>query len=157
MTQPADRITDGLQHVLAAQHLAVYAYPLIGVQLADEAQVARARTSEATHRLVRDAIRAQLIGRQATPVASSTSYLPARPVTDAASAQRWAVEVEQAGAAGYRYLLATTAQATVSPTALRQQATTGLNAAALEAGRWQRLITPDAATVPFPGLDQTPG
>jgi hypothetical protein len=152
MTQPADQVTDGLQHVLAAQHLAIYAYPLIGVLLTDDSQITRARALEATHRLVRDAVRAQLIARSATPVASATSYLPAKPVTDAASAQQWGVEVEQAGAAAYRYFLATTAQTTSSPIAFRQQATAGLNAAALEAGRWQRLLTPDASTVPFPGL-----
>ncbi len=162
MTQPDDRVTDGLQQVLAAQHLAVYAYPLIGVLLTDDTQAGRARTLEADHRLVRDAVRAQLVARKASPVASATSYLPAKPVTDPASAQQWAVDVEQAGATAYRYLLATTAQATGAqatgaPTALRQQATTGLSTAALAAGRWQRLLTPAASTVPFPGLNQPTG
>ena len=47
MTTPTDPIVDGLQRVLAAQHLAVYGYPVIGVQLRDPAEVDRARQLEA--------------------------------------------------------------------------------------------------------------
>lgn len=181
MTQPTDPTTAALQQVLAAQHGAVFSYPVIGVELAGDAETARARSLEADHRLARDNVSAELVARGATPVASEPDYAPATPVTDAADARQWALELEQRCADSYRYLLVTTVQrseseprgsATASDsapsdsapsdsapsqpaessTALRQQAMAGLRDAALNSTYWRMLISPDTPTVAFPGI-----
>ncbi|MBV9823310.1 MAG: DUF4439 domain-containing protein [Actinobacteria bacterium] len=166
-------MVQALQRVLAAQHAAVYAYPVIGVALRDAGQVERARRSEAEHRDTRDAVLTQLAARGVTPEPAEASYAPPQPVTGPADAQRWALEVEQACAGAYRYLLVapvldaggSSAAAARGPSAgpdaatpggadaaVRKQALTGLTAAAVEATGWRRLLSPTAPTVPFPGL-----
>jgi|GEM_PF-2556339 len=173
MTTPskaADPVVQALQRVLAAQHAAVYSYPVIGVALRDAGQVDRARQLEDRHRDTRDAVLAQLAARHAVPVPAEASYVPPQPVTGPADAQRWALELEQACAAAYRYLLvAPVLAAAAAPTgpagdgsdaasaaaeqaALRRQALTGLNTAARDATGWRTLLSPTAPTVPFPGL-----
>ncbi len=169
-TQPADPVVQALQRVLAAQHAAVYSYPVIGVALRDAGQVERARQLEDRHRDTRDAVLAQLAARHAVGVPAEASYVPPQPVTGPADAQRWALELEQACAGAYRYLLvAPVLAATAAPTssrsaagadaaaatelaALRRQALTGLNTAARDATGWRTLLSPTAPTVPFPGL-----
>ena len=150
MTSPAapNPVTAALQQALAREHAAVYGYPVIGVQLAGSGQADHARTAEAAHRLARDGLAEQLAGLGADPVAAQPSYQPPKPVTDDASAQGWATQLEDDCAAGYRALLASVA---TGSTALRQQALTGLSSAAKQAGYWRGLQTPDAPTVPFPG------
>jgi hypothetical protein len=148
---PANPVTAALQQALAREHAAVYGYPVIGVQLAGSGQADHARAAEAAHRLARDALAEQLAGLGATPVPGEPSYQPAKPVTDDATAQSWAIQLEDDCATGYRALLAGAATGPAASTALRQQALTGLSTAAREAGYWRGLQTPDAPTVPFPG------
>jgi hypothetical protein len=151
MTTPTNPVTDALQQALAREHAAVYGYPVIGVRLAGSGQADQARAAEAAHRLARDALAGQLAGRGADPVPAQPSYQPAKPVTDDAGAQDWAIQLEDDCAAGYRALLASVASGSTASTALRQQALTGLSAAARRAGYWRGLRTPDTPTVPFPG------
>lgn len=150
-TNPSNPATEALQQALAREHAAVYGFPVIGVQLAGSGQADHARASEAAHRLVRDALAGQLAGLGATPVPAQPSYQPPEPVTDDATAQGWAVQLEDDCAAGYRALLASAATGASATTTLRQQALTGLSTAAREAGYWRGLQTPNAPTVPFPG------
>ena len=171
MSTPGPQVVvQALQRVLAAEHAAVYSYPVIGVALEDRGQVQLARQLEADHRHTRDGLTAQLAGRRAQPVPAEASYRPPQPVAGPADAQRWAVELEQGCADAYRYLLVASvlaAQAAPSPAAdgggpptlgpaeqaaLRRQALTGLDTAALTATSWRILINPKVATVPFPGL-----
>lgn len=151
MTAPADPITDGLQRVLDAQHLAVYGYPVIGVHLSDQAEIDRARQLEASHRLSRDAVAGQLVGRHVTPNAAAADYPPPAPVTDQASAIRWAVGIEESVAAAFRYLLGCAVRAGGAQPATRQQALGGLVEAARTAAYWRGLVDPTRPTVPFPG------
>jgi hypothetical protein len=159
--QPA---VDALQTALAAEHAAVFAYSVIGVHLQDAGQVQSARDLQQAHRSSRDALAAQVTAGGATPVVASATYAPAQPVHDAPSAQRWAVQIEQQCAAGYRYVLAAsaTAPATAPSTgqALAQKATAqkyrvtgldGLVRSAENALLWRRLLTPDRPTEAFPG------
>lgn len=106
MTIPQDVVVQALQRVLAAQHAAVYGYPVIGVALRSAGQVRLARQLEARHRHTRDELMAQLAARGVTPVPAEGSYSAAQPVTGAADAQRWALDLEEDCAAAYRYLLA---------------------------------------------------
>ena len=148
----ADPITDGLQRVLDAQHLAVYGYPVIGVRLADQAEANRARQLEAAHRLSRDAVAGQLVDRHASPDASATDYPPPAPVINRAAALGWAVRIEESSAAAYRYLLGCAVRAGGEQTALRRLAVTGLTDAAKAAAYWRGLMVASRPTVPFPGV-----
>ncbi|HEY2041640.1 MAG TPA: ferritin-like domain-containing protein [Jatrophihabitans sp.] len=154
MTTPAptDPVVAALQAVLAAEHGAVFGYSLIGVRLSDPGQVDFARTLQATHRDVRDALMTDIARRGATPVEALPSYSPADKVTDATGAQRWALQLEQDCAAGYRYLLANSVAAGTAGAAARKQALSGLTGAAVNATRWRKLLTPATPTVAFPGV-----
>lgn len=151
MTAATNPLVDGLQRVLDAQHLAVYGYPVIGVRLANQAEADQARQLEAAHRLSRDAVAAQLIRQQANPDASAPDYPPPAPVTDRATAIEWAVRIEDASAAAYRYLLGCAIRAGGEQATIRRQALAGLVDAAKAAAYWRGLVTPDRPTVPFPG------
>jgi hypothetical protein len=106
MTAPGnDVVVQALQRVLAAQHAAVYGYPVIGVTLSDHGQAQLARQLEGRHRHTRDELMAQLAARRVSPAPAEAAYTPAQPVTAPADAQRWALELEQDCAAAYRYLL----------------------------------------------------
>jgi hypothetical protein len=167
-----DAVAQALQRVLAAQHAAVYSYPVIGVALRDSGQVRLARQLEDRHRQTRDELMAQLAARRVVPVPAEADYTPPQPVTGPADAQRWALELEQACAAAYRYLLVApvlvarasdgksadtggSGAATLGAgeqAALRRQALAGLNTAALNATGWRSLLSPTTPTVAFPGL-----
>jgi hypothetical protein len=148
---PGDRVTAALQQLLENEHAAVYGYPVIGVTLTDPGQVARARAAEAAHRLVRDALSSQLVGRRVEPTLAEARYQPPAPLTGEVSAQGWAVQLEESCAAGYRYLLAAAAAGPSASTTVRQQALTGLGSAAQLAAYWRALLQPDVPTVAFPG------
>ena len=164
MTAPQDAVVQALQRVLATQHAAVYGYPVIGVTLRSTGQIRLARQLEERHRHTRDELMAQLAGRRVTPVPAEASYVPARPVTGPADAQRWALDLEEGCAGAYRYLLVApvlagggTASGATAPgpaeqAELRRQALTGLTTAALDATEWRSLLSPSTPTTPFPGL-----
>ena len=179
MTAPGqDAVVRALQRVLAAQHAAVYSYPVIGVTLRSPGQVRLARQLEARHRQTRNELMAQLAARRVSPVPAEASYSAAQPVTGPADAQRWALDLEEDCASAYRYLLVapvlagtpvqgstagttaatgTTAPAGTAPSAaeqasLRRQALAGLTAAAVTATEWRALLSPSAPTTAFPGL-----
>jgi hypothetical protein len=105
MTAPQDPVVQALQQVLAAQHAAVYGYPVIGVKLRSPVQVRLARQLEASHRRTRDELMAQLAARRVSSVPAEASYAAAQPLTAPADAQRWALDLEEACARAYRYLL----------------------------------------------------
>jgi len=146
-------IVDGLQQVLAAHQLAVYAYPVIGVRAGGDA-ADRARAAEAAHRLTRDAVADQLTALGAVPQPAEPEYRPAVPVDSAAGAAAWAVAVEEQSAAAYRFLVECAVRAGGAQRQLRQQALSGLTGAALAALPWRAMITPDRPSTAFPG---TPG
>jgi hypothetical protein len=147
-----------LQNVLAAQHAAYFAYSMIGVRLTDATQVSRVRELQAEHRATRDDLMAQLSGDGAGPVAAEPSYAPPEKLVDAVAAQRWALALEEACSAGYRFLLVAAATETGTVGAatetgtLRKQALTGLSGSAQAARYWRALLTPATPTVPFPGI-----
>lgn len=169
MTAPGqDPVTQALQRVLAAQHAAVYGYPVIGVTLRSAGQLRLARQLEARHRQTRDELMAQLAARRVTPVPAEPSYRAAQPVAGPADAQRWALDLEEDCAGAYRYLLvapvlAVTARTGTTPdgagapsaaeqASLRRQALAGLTTTAVTATQWRSLLSPSTPTTPFPGL-----
>jgi hypothetical protein len=145
-------VATALQLVLKAQHLAVFAYSVIGVHLSAQEQIETARQLQATHRMRRDQLMTVLAARNIVPVAADPLYSPLVPVTGAGPAQRWALQLEQDSAAAYRLLLVSTTGGSESTAPLRQMAIGGLTAAARDAIHWRSLLTPTRPTVPFPGI-----
>jgi hypothetical protein len=138
-----------LQNVLDTQHAAYFAYSMIGVRLTDATQVSRVRDLQAEHRATRDDLMTQLSSAGAAPVTAQASYAPPEKLTDTVAAQRWALALEEACSAGYRFLLVAAAPETGT---LRKQALTGLSGSAQTARYWRALLTPATPTVPFPGI-----
>ena len=135
-----DAVVQALQRVLAAQHAAVFGYPVIGVGLRDPGQARLARQLEARHRHTREELMAQIAARRVTPAPAEATYAPAQPVTAPADAQRWALELEQDCAAAYRYLLVAPVLATGGATA--GSAAAGSATAGSAAGSAPPLVAP---------------
>jgi hypothetical protein len=162
-----DAVTQALQQVLAAQHAAVYGYPVIGVTLRSAGQIRLARQLEARHRHTRDELMAQLAAHGVAPAPAEAGYRPAQPMAGPADAQRWALDLEEDCASAYRYLLvapvlavtgtspgptASGAPSAAEQASMRRQALAGLTTAALTATQWRSLLSPSTPTTPFPGL-----
>lgn len=149
-------LTTALQSVLAAHHAAVFCYARIGTVLTDPAQVQKARELQATHRVLRDQVMAQLAAAGVAPVAAQASYPAPGPLRSPKDAQDWSLSLEQDCGRAYRYLL--TAAATTTGDASGLQATTIRGAAldqlvesATTALYWRSLLTPVTPTEAFPG------
>jgi hypothetical protein len=142
------------QQSLAAEHAAIFGYGLVGAHAGAAIAVGLVQTCAADHEVVRDRAWTQLRVAGITPVTGRASYPLPFAVTDAPSAWRYAVTLEQNAATAWRYLLAqalaTAPSAATTP--LRTTGLTELTAAARRALRWRALIDPATATVPFPGL-----
>jgi hypothetical protein len=145
-------LIDAWQGALAAEHAAVAGYDVLGPRL-DPAHVGLARTDQQAHRALRDATSAALTGAGQTPTAARPDYPLPFAVTSATTAHRFAVSLESACAAAWRYLIAVAADTPQLPNpTLRADAQTALTASAVRAVGWRRLVDPAAPTVPFPGI-----
>ena len=144
-------VLDAWQAALAAEHAAIAGYDVLGPRLADASQVTLARDSQQAHRELRDAASARLIAPGQSPVPAAADYPLPFPVTDPAAAQRFAIKLESACAAAWRYLISV---ADASSRSVRTDAQQALTDSALRAMRWRRLVTPTRATVAFPGIQQ---
>lgn len=137
--------TEALQLALAAEHATIWGYGVVGAQLPAREQPA-ARAADIAHRARRDALTAALAGRVPTPVAAAATYQLPFPVTDATSARRLAVHLEERLAAVWRAALAA-----VTDLPDRQLALAALTDAAVRAVGWRLSVPGAPATVPFPG------
>lgn len=137
------------QAALAAEHAAVAGYDVLGPRLADPAQLSLARDSQQAHRVLRDNTSAQLVEAGQSPVPAAADYPLPFAVTDPASARHFAISLESACAAAWRYLISVTGTSSAS---LRADAQQALTDSAVRAMRWRRLVAPTKPTVPFPGI-----
>ncbi|HEX5596589.1 MAG TPA: ferritin-like domain-containing protein [Micromonosporaceae bacterium] len=129
---------------LAAEYAAIFAYGPIGVRLKGNA-AEQARAAEAAHRARRDRLVVLLAAGGGKVPAAEPAYALPFPVTDAASALRLAIEVEERTAAVWRAALpATTGNE-------RARALEALTDCALRATRFRRRADVTPATVAFPG------
>ncbi|MEU4568511.1 ferritin-like domain-containing protein [Micromonospora sp. NPDC023956] len=135
---------EALGAALTAEYAAIFAYGPIGVRLTGAARRA-AREAEAAHRRRRDDLVLRLSTGSGAVPADRAGYALPYPVTDAASALRLAVEVEERTAAYWRAALAATTGTE------RAGALTALTDCALRATRWRKTAGVTPATVPFPG------
>jgi hypothetical protein len=142
MTAPSDPYAAAL----AAEHMAIFAYGVVGGRL-DNADKEAARVAESAHRDRRDALISRLAAT-ATPPPAEPAYATPFPVTDRASALRLAVAVEESTAGAWRSILALTA----GPE--RKLALDALMAAAVQATRWRERAGITPSTLAFPGAPE---
>lgn len=150
------RVDSGLaqawQSALAAEHQAAFGYGLLGPRLRGRQQQLAVSCSDA-HEAVRDATEAAMARLGVTPVAPLADYPALYPVPDADAARRLAVRLEESCAAAWRAVFARTAALPGAVAhGLRAPAQRTLIAAAVRATEWRVLVSPDAATTPFPGV-----
>ena len=96
----------------------------------------------------------------AMALAPLADYPPGTPLTGQAAAVQLAVDLEESAAAAARYLIFVAASAPAAPSgstapdlaALRSTTLLALSDAAVRATRWRAVLTPDQATVAFPGM-----
>jgi hypothetical protein len=128
------------QAVLAGEHAAVYAYGVVGAQLAGTADEKAARQAYNLHLSRRDHVTAVLVQDGATPVAAEPGYDIGGPVTSHDEARRLAAQVEAGTAGPYADLVGAT------DAAERDTATAWLVEAAVRSVRW------GGEPTAFPGL-----
>jgi hypothetical protein len=135
-----------LQEVLAAEHVAVWGYGVVGAALgtsADQAAVA----SQAAHRDLRDQVAELIDSRKVAPVPAEAGYALPFPVLNAHDAASLAVRLEDGVS---RALVRLLDQAAGKAT--RQLAVGALGAAEVRAVSWRAKAGQTPVTSPFPGL-----
>ena len=137
----AGTATEALQACVAAEHVAVWAYGIVGAHLEPEARL-EARATWDSHRARRDRVAQLLRDREAPAPASEPGYALPYAVTDATTARRLAADVESGVAAAYADLVLTAGGE------LRRFAALSLQEAAVRAARWS------GGTEAFPGITE---
>jgi hypothetical protein len=135
--------TDALAAALVAEHAAIYGYGVLGAHLSG-APLAQAQQAEAAHRARRDALLVRLAEAGVSPPAPAVAYSLPFPVTDPASAQKLAVQLEERTAAIWRVALGPTSGDQ------RKVALDALVDGALRAARWRRATGSQPGTVALP-------
>jgi hypothetical protein len=135
-------VIDAVQAALAAEQAAVYGYGVAGGHLTGARQ-AEARQGYDAHRARRDALARTVADLGAVPVAAAAGYRLPFPVTDAASAARLAVYVEERVAGAHGGVV----RAAIG--GVRRDAASAMRDAAVRAVRWR------GGSVAFPGLAES--
>jgi hypothetical protein len=135
-----------LQEVLAAEHVAVWGYGIVGAALSGEART-QAVTAEAAHRDLRDRVAELLDARHQSPVPAKAGYALPFPVLSGHDAAALAVRLEDGVARTWVHLLDRAAQRSA-----RSLAVASLSATELRAVSWRAAAGQEPVTSPFPGL-----
>jgi hypothetical protein len=136
--------SDALNAALDAEHAAIFGYGVVGAHLDSDGQNA-SRAAEAVHRDRRDAVSLLVSAAGGTPNQANAAYALPFQVTDAASALRLAVALEEGAAGAWRAALGGTDGDN------RKVALDALSACAVQATRWRARASITPATVAFPG------
>ncbi len=146
-------VVGALQLALQAEHAAIFGYAALG-PVVSRAGRTLARTDEAAHRGRRNTLLTTLTAAGVVPAASAASYPAPNPLTSAAVAHRYALDLETACCRQWRYVVAVAAgnTGTAGTAALRADAVQALTACAVRAMRWRALLTPSTPTTAFPGI-----
>lgn len=139
MTATPETIS-ALQGALAAEHVAIFGYGVLGAHLLG-AQQQTADQMWNSHRARRDRLRTYVETGGATPVAAAPAYRLPSPVSSPRTAALLAARLEDGVTAGYAGL------AGAADPALRRYAAQAMQEATVRAVRWRG--SPPAA---FPGL-----
>ncbi|MFC8711761.1 DUF4439 domain-containing protein [Streptomyces sp. NPDC057197] len=144
MSKATEQELRALQAALAAEHAAVYGYGVVGGRVGKDRRAA-ARAAYDAHRARRDALVREVRDLGGQPVAAAAAYALPFPVPDAATALRFAAELEDRVAGVY-------ADAVRAATGQRRREAAGaLREAAVRAVGWR------GGSVAFPGLAERAG
>lgn len=135
-----------LQDVLAAEHVAVWGYAVVGAELGSTSD-STAVASQAAHRDLRDRVAELLDSRKVDPVPAKAGYTLPFPVLSAKDAAALAVKLEDGTSRAWVWLLD---QAAGKST--RQLAVESLAAAEVRAVGWRATAGQTPVTSAFPGL-----
>jgi hypothetical protein len=138
---PTQETVAALQAALAAEHVAVFGYGVLGGHLAP-AQEQNVTLIWNAHRTRRDRLRAYIQSAGGRPAAAAAAYRLPFKVTSASGAARLAAALEDGVVAGYAVL------AGASDPSLRRYAAQAMQEAAVRAVRWRGSAPAEA----FPGL-----
>jgi len=136
---PAESGITALQRALAAEHAAVYGYGVVGAMLSGAEQTA-ARADWIAHQEARDKLETMLGKLGATPVGASPAYQLPFAVTDAATARKLAVTLEDGVTQAYLAVVA------VPDGTLRSFGALAMQPPAGRAAAWR------GSTIAFPGF-----
>jgi hypothetical protein len=135
-----------LREALAAEHVAVWGYGVVGAALGPDGR-GRAVAAEDAHRDVRDRVTALLADRKADPVQEQAAYALPFPVLSAVDAAALAVVLEDGVAAGWVRVLDQAAERST-----RELAVGMLSAAEIRAVTWRGAAGKKPVTSALPGL-----
>jgi hypothetical protein len=135
-----------LQEVLAAEHVAVWGYAVVGAQLGSSSDTA-AVASQAAHRDLRDRVSELLDSRRVDPVPAKAGYTLPFPVLSAKDAATLAVTLEEGTSRAWVRLLDQASEKTT-----RQLGVESLSAAEVRAVAWRTAAGTTPVTSAFPGL-----
>lgn len=133
-----------MQAALRAENAALWAYALVAGGDPDNAETVT--TVLAAHLQRRDNTAGILLDGGVTPTPPASAYT-APAVTDAASARKLALTIEQDCTTAWQAVVTATDRA-----ALRASASVALNEAAIHLVQWRQIAKANPATLPFPGL-----
>jgi Domain of unknown function (DUF4439) len=149
-------VLQGWQQALASEQAAVFGYGQLGPHLSAGPQLVLARSSEQAHR-AQAALASVALQALGGGPAESPAPSPPSAVSDDSSAVDLAVELEEATAEAWRFLLAALAAGSASgggdsTAQSRVTAVAALTAAAVRAVQWRQLRSDSSPSVPFPGI-----
>jgi hypothetical protein len=133
-----------LSAALTGEHAAIFGYGVVGAHLDPDGQNG-ARACESVHRDRRDAISLLVAAAGGTPAPAAAAYALPFSVTDAASAMKLAVALEEGAAGAWRTALGGTTGDN------RKVALDALTACAIQATRWRVKAGIVPLTITFPG------
>jgi hypothetical protein len=137
---PAQETVAALQSALAAEHVVIFGYGVLGARLVGAQQ----RTADQlwnAHRARRDRLRAYIESNGATPVSAAAAYRLPATISSPRAAAQLAARLEDGLAGGYAALSG------VSDPGLRRFAAMAMQEATVRAVRWR-----DSPPPAFPGL-----
>lgn len=135
---------EALSLALSAEHAAIYGYGLAGAYLSGDAQNL-ARQAETEHRDRRDEVSLRIEAAGGELVVAAPAYALPVEVTDAASAMRLAVALEEGAAGAWREALGATTDDD------RRLALDAYIASAVMATRWRERAGITPLTLTYPG------
>lgn len=138
-----------LQDALAAAHVAVWGYGVVGAAL-PEADRAAADAALLAHRDVRDRVARLLDSRGVDPVAPEAAYALPFPVLSPVDAAALAVTLEDGVAAAWAWVLDRAGERSTRESAVGVLSDTEVRAVA-----WRTAAGQSPVTTPFPGLPRS--
>jgi len=135
-----------LRNALAAEHVAVWGYGVVGAALGPEGR-GRAAAAEDAHRDVRDRLTALLADRKVEPVEEQAAYALPFPILSGVDAAALGVVLEDGAAAAWVRVLDQAAQRSTKELAVGM-----LSATEIRAVTWRGATGKKPVTSALPGL-----